>query len=1070
MKKNFIHLFLGWVGIFFLVTGLDTLSAETLSNAQDETQNLALLPETKVSTSHVSNWESLAAVNDGYDPSSSTDRSHAVYGNWNEEANYGKTNWVEYEWLDSCHITSFSVYWFTDYGGLSQPTSAYIQYWKGSAWVNAGNIGRDLHKYNILNTNVVTTKVRINMASSTSTGIIEFKVFGQKMPDTEALKEAISQAQAVYDSEAAGAAALQAAITTAQGYLASSSATAVDQAIMDLQNAIAAYKYNNASPENPLDMTHFIVNQGFDNNNAAGWTGGGTVGYHSIEYYQKTFNLYQQISGLPAGKYILKVQGFERPKGNDSGAAYKNETEVIHARFYAKATDFSEKNILFNSLYKHAYSGSGALNGYVNTMAGAETMFTNTKNSYYEVTLPGILLDEGNMLTIGAKSDFQQNGYWAIFDNFRLEYIGAYDLDDLVVSAGERIKEAQELLTQKIRNADLPQLNAGISQVQQALGADPVVFTEIAAAKKVLDAAVAVAESSLNAYLDLQAAIDAAVLLLKDLEKQAEIEKLQAAIDAAKESVDNLDLTLEEINQATLGLKETMASVGKKIYIPTWMLGDVNDDNNAWSYKRSKQSKNWIFFWEKGFGDDPDNLVCGGNRADINWILNLAETSFKFYADSLKFTTRGSSKTDTYKMIIRLRYTTEWEASGSGVDNMIGLLTLTPWAASSRGGQTTAHEVGHCFQYQVHCDNNDQNGWMYGFGENASGGCGFWEQCAQWQAYKVFPDQQFTGEWFSGYLNNVHKHILHEAPRYENYFIQDYWTYLHGMDMIGRLWNLSKRPEDPVEAYKRITAITQAQFNEEMYDCAARFATWDIPALRSYGAGKISARPQPAMKDAGDDYWLIDPSVCPENYGHNIIKLNAPSKATTVSAYFEGKAGLEGYRKLSVSSAGWRYGFVALLGDGTRVYSDMGSAAYRTPQSTIDFECPANCKQLWLVVTGAPSTHWRHAWDDNDSNDEQWPYQVRFYNTNLLGKKNPASPVGIQDIMESAIELYASDGRLIANELPAGSVLSIYDVTGRCLLTETVEGTSFSTVLPSGIYLVNVTSGSGKITRKVMIK
>ena len=90
-----------------------------------------------------------------------------------------------------------------------------------------------------------------------------------------------------------------------------------------------------------------------------------------------------------------------------------------------------------------------------------------------------------------------------------------------------------------------------------------------------------------------------------------------------------------------------------------------------------------------------------------------------FYADSLKFINRGESETDDYKMIIRLRYTRDWEATGSGVDDTIGLLTLTAWSAQA-AGHTVAHEVGHCFQYQVHCDNNNQNGWMYGFGDRKS--------------------------------------------------------------------------------------------------------------------------------------------------------------------------------------------------------------------------------------------------------------------------------------------------------------------------------------------------------------
>ena len=40
---------------------------------------------------------------------------------------------------------------------------------------------------------------------------------------------------------------------------------------------------------------------------------------------------------------------------------------------------------------------------------------------------------------------------------------------------------------------------------------------------------------------------------------------------------------------------------------------------------------------------------------------------------------------------------------------------------------------------------------------------------------------------------------------------------------------------------------------------------------------------------------------------------------------------------------------------------------------------------MWFVVTGAPTMHWRHAWDDNPSNDEQWPYQVQFEGTNKYG-------------------------------------------------------------------------------------
>ena len=51
-----------------------------------------------------------------------------------------------------------------------------------------------------------------------------------------------------------------------------------------------------------------------------------------------------------------------------------------------------------------------------------------------------------------------------------------------------------------------------------------------------------------------------------------------------------------------------------------------------------------------------------------------------------------------------------------------------------------------------------------------------------------------------------------------------------------------------------------------------------------------------------------------------------------------------------------------------------------------EFTVPAGTQKLWFVVTGAPTKHWRHAWDDDASNDEQWPYQVRFEGTDKYGE------------------------------------------------------------------------------------
>ncbi|MDD4990862.1 MAG: DUF6055 domain-containing protein [Paludibacter sp.] len=894
-------------------------------------------------------------------------------------------------------------------------------------------------------------------------GFDDFMLYeATEVVNTAALQTVINNAQSLYNSANNGAAALQTAITTAQGFLTSTSSTEVTTAITNLQKAILTYKYANASATNPLDMTSYIINQGFDANDTVGWKGAGTVNYHEVEFYEKTFNMYQVISGLPAGKYRLKAKGFERPKANDSGIAYKAGTETIYARMYAKSPDYSEVNTAFNSLYKHAYTSTGSANGYANTMAAAEIMFTNATTSYYDMTVSNIMLNEGAKLTIGAKSNFVQTGYWALFDNFKLEYLGTADINDLALAINNRITEAQYLLTQHIQNTAITTLNAAITQAQTATAANPLVQTDLVAAKTAIDAAITTANASITAYAKLQKAINDANLILTFLDKAAEITKLQNAISAATTSYQNLDLTVGQIGTATILLITNTRSVGKQIYNPSWMMGDIYTSTNNWSIDRSKQSKNWILFWEPGFGDTAVPIVDD--------CLALAEKCFAFYADSLKFINRTTSKTNSYKMIIRLRFTTDWEATGSGVDNTIGLLTLTPWALTSRGGQTIAHEVGHCFQYQTHCDNNDLNGWMYGYGANATGSNGWWEQCAQWQAYKVFPSQQFTSEWFGGYLSNAHKNTLNESFRYNDYFVQDYWCYLHGMDMIGRLWNKSYSPEDPVETYKRLNVISQTQFNDEMWDCGAKFTTWDIPALKSYGASYILSRTQPKMNNQGNYVWRIDSTACPENYGHNIIRLNAPLTAKTVTASFEGKAGIAGFRTNYVAYAGWRYGFVALLKDGTRLYGDIKSASMtdNAGKSSISFDCPANCDKLWLVVSGAPSVHWRHAWDDNDANDEQWPYQVRLNNTNLYGYANVIDAV--DKTYEENLDIRVKGSTLFINNMQSKSTVRIYNTLGSCLLTKEVNDATFNTNLTAGIYIVSVKSAHGLTNRKILVQ
>lgn len=430
--------------------------------------------------------------------------------------------------------------------------------------------------------------------------------------------------------------------------------------------------------------------------------------------------------------------------------------------------------------------------------------------------------------------------------------------------------------------------------------------------------------------------------------------------------------------------------------------------DSKWSFVRSKQSTHFIVFWEAGFGKDPNaSTVSDAMRVDVDDMLKKAEEFYDMNVNTLKFAEVGVGKSnlDKYKMEIYLLYQTDWLATGSGYDNVIGALWVNP-STCKPVGAVIAHEIGHSFQYQVYadlvaskaCANDLTRGFRYGFGGN--GGNAYWEQCAQWQSFQSYPTQAFEGYYFNGYTENYHRHICHEFQRYASYFMNYYWTDKHGIDFIGKLWREAKSPEDPIQAYMRLNSLTVDQMNTELYDAATKFVTWDLDAIRANGAnyiGKLTYK----FYQLADGTYQVAYSRCPGSTGYNVIPLNVPSAGTVVTTTFAGltpgstlapgdpgqysDAGTtlttNKYNSSSLARAGWRYGYVALLGNGQRVYGNMN----QTASADVLFTVPAGCTNLWFVVLGAPSTYTPNAWDDKESNDDQWPYTVKFANTDLLG-------------------------------------------------------------------------------------
>jgi hypothetical protein len=276
-----------------------------------------------------------------------------------------------------------------------------------------------------------------------------------------------------------------------------------------------------------------------------------------------------------------------------------------------------------------------------------------------------------------------------------------------------------------------------------------------------------------------------------------------------------------------------------------------------------------------------------------------------------------------------------------------------------------AHELGHTFQSFVHADGSP------GF---QSAGQPIFEMTSQYMLWQVYPEwMTFENYHLVNFLKHTYLAFLHEANMYCSPYVLEYWSCRHGVDFVGKLWRQAREGEDPVMAYKRIRRLNQSKFNDEMFDAARHFVTFDLSRVEKVAA-RYANMHYSTLNPIDDGWYRIAESNCPENYGYNGIKLTVPTPGTQVTVDFKGIAGTTGYRAIHVDRAGWRYGFLAVKRDGSRDYGSTFSAT----EGPASFVVPDNTAFLWLIVSGAPTEHWIHIPDGDETDDEQWPYQIRL--------------------------------------------------------------------------------------------
>ncbi len=185
-----------------------------------------------------------------------------------------------------------------------------------------------------------------------------------------------------------------------------------------------------------VDVTSvFITNPSFEGNSTKGWTwqsdaNSQTVRVESMEFWNGTFDIWQDLSNLPQGRYRLSVQSYYRPGNNDvcyNNYVNNNYESDMTAYLYAGETQQKIVSVYsfefpdwVDGCWQYTTGGWwGETHYFPNTMESAVAAFE--QGGYQNV----MEFEAEGSVRIGLLNATHQQGNWCIFDNFKLEYSGA---------------------------------------------------------------------------------------------------------------------------------------------------------------------------------------------------------------------------------------------------------------------------------------------------------------------------------------------------------------------------------------------------------------------------------------------------------------------------------------------------------------------------------------------------------------------------------------------------------------------------------------------------------------------
>ena len=190
-------------------------------------------------------------------------------------------------------------------------------------------------------------------------------------------------------------------------------------------------KYATATVINPADATFEISGANFGRNDGtnSAWTGSPKIAGDNDNMNGEKWNagivtVSQVLANMPSGVYRMSAQGFYRMGGVDAAAeARANGTEVLHAKFFANSDSVTIMSVMEEAGKVEGVGANYAGFGQAPDNQGEASKFFNA--GLYEHTLVFELAEGVDTIALGATKTGSVGADWLLFDNFRLEYLGA---------------------------------------------------------------------------------------------------------------------------------------------------------------------------------------------------------------------------------------------------------------------------------------------------------------------------------------------------------------------------------------------------------------------------------------------------------------------------------------------------------------------------------------------------------------------------------------------------------------------------------------------------------------------